>query len=46
MASTVRDSTWRAKWGKLLTVVAVVYGVLLAAAYTYHVWLEMQAIGA
>ena len=37
---------WIDKWGKLLTVVAVVYGVLLAAAYTYHVWLGMQAIGA
>lgn len=37
---------WIDKWGKLLTVIAVVYGVLLAAAYTYHVWLTMQAIGA
>jgi hypothetical protein len=37
---------WIDKWGKLLTVVAVVYGVLLAAAYMYHVWLGMQAIGA
>jgi hypothetical protein len=34
------------KWGKLLTVVAMVYGVLLAGAYTFHVWLMMQAIGA
>ena len=37
---------WIDKWGKLLTVVAVVYGVLLAGAYTYHVWLTMQANGA
>jgi hypothetical protein len=41
-----RKLDWIDKWGKLLTVVAVVYGVLLAAAYTYHVWLTMQANGA
>jgi hypothetical protein len=34
------------KWGKLLTVVAVVYGMLLFAAYTCHVWLTMKANGA
>jgi hypothetical protein len=27
-------------WGKILTVVAVGYGVLLAAAYFYQVWVE------
>ena len=37
---------WIDKWGKLLTVVAVVYGVLLAAAYTYHVWQTMSTSGA
>jgi hypothetical protein len=37
---------WIDKWGKLLTVVAVVYGVLLAAAYTYHVWQTMSNSGA
>ena len=37
---------WIDKWGKLLTVVAVVYGVLLAAAYTYHVWQTMGTSGA
>lgn len=28
------------KWGKLLTVVAVVYGLLLLAVYTYQTWLS------
>jgi hypothetical protein len=41
-----RKLDWIDKWGKLLTVIAVVYGVLLAAAYTYRVWLVMQATGA
>jgi hypothetical protein len=27
------------KWGKTLTVIAVVSGLLLVAAYTYHTWL-------
>ena len=26
------------KWGKLLTVIALVYGLLLAAGYTYQIW--------
>jgi hypothetical protein len=42
-AVIARKLDWIDRWGKLLTVVAVVYGVLLAAAYTYHVWLVMQA---
>jgi hypothetical protein len=37
---------WIDKWGKLLTGIAVLYGGLLSAAYTYHVWLVMQATGA
>jgi hypothetical protein len=37
---------WIDKWGKLLTVIAVVYGLLLAAAYTYHIWLTMGSTGA
>ena len=45
-AVIARKLDWIDNWGKLLTVVAVVYGVLLAAAYTYHVWLTMQANGA
>ena len=45
-AVIARKLDWIDKWGKLLTVVAVVYGVLLAAAYTYRVWLTMRAIGA
>jgi hypothetical protein len=28
------------KWGKLLTIVAVVYGLLLIAVYTYLTWLS------
>ncbi|HKW96465.1 MAG TPA: hypothetical protein VJN43_01980 [Bryobacteraceae bacterium] len=27
------------RWGKILTVVALVYGVALAAAYFYQVWM-------
>jgi hypothetical protein len=27
-------------WGKILTVVVAVYGVLLAAAYAYQTWTE------
>lgn len=28
------------KWGKLLTVVAAIYGLLLAMAYTYQTWVQ------
>jgi len=28
------------RWGKLLTVVAAAYGLLLAGVYVYQVWLE------
>jgi hypothetical protein len=28
------------RWGKLLTAVVAVYGVALAAAYTYQMWVE------
>jgi len=28
------------RWGKLLTIIAVVYGLLLAAAYTYQTWVQ------
>ena len=28
------------RWGKSLTVVALVYGVVLAIAYSYQIWLE------
>jgi hypothetical protein len=28
------------RWGKLLTVVALVYGLLLAGAYTWQTWLS------
>ncbi len=27
------------KWGKLLTIIAVVYGIVLGAIYTYQTWL-------
>ena len=32
------------KWGKLLTVAAFVYGLLLIAAYSYHYWLMASAV--
>ena len=28
------------QWGKLLTVVAAIYGLLLAIAYTYQTWVQ------
>lgn len=28
------------RWGKLLTVIVVVYGLALAGAYTYQMWVE------
>ena len=28
------------KWGKLLTVVAAIYGLLPAVAYTYQTWVQ------
>jgi hypothetical protein len=31
------------RWGKLLTVAAAVYSLLLAAAYTYHIWITWNA---
>jgi hypothetical protein len=31
------------RWGKTLTVVTTVYSVLLAAAYTYHIWITWNA---
>lgn len=33
------------KWGKLLTIVAVVYGLLLLAAYTYQTWIKASNLG-
>jgi hypothetical protein len=33
------------KWGKLLTVVAAVYGLLLAIAYTYQTWIRATNLG-
>ena len=32
------------KWGKLLTVVALVFGLLLAAGYSYQIWQVASAI--
>ena len=32
------------KWGKLLTVTAFVYGLMLAAAYFYHAFLTVGGI--
>jgi hypothetical protein len=33
------------KWGKLLTVIAAVYGLLLALAYTYQTWIRATNLG-
>lgn len=33
------------KWGKMLTIVAFVYGVLLAIAYTYQTWIQATNLG-
>lgn len=33
------------KWGKLLTVVVAVYGLLLLIAYTYQTWIRTSNLG-
>ena len=33
------------KWGKLLTVIAAVYGLLLVLAYTYQTWIQSSNLG-
>ncbi len=33
------------KWGKLLTVIAAVYGLLLGLAYTYQTWVQASNLG-
>ena len=33
------------KWGKLLTMVAVGYGLILAVAYVYHGWVTGSTLG-
>jgi hypothetical protein len=33
------------KWGKILTAVAVVFGVVLGAAYMYQTWVTMSRSG-
>ena len=32
------------KWGKTLTVIAVVFGLLVAAAYVYQVWVQSTQV--
>jgi hypothetical protein len=32
-------------WGKILTVIAVVYGVLLGLAYAYQAWIQTYHTG-
>lgn len=32
------------KWGKILTVIAVVFGLLVGAAYVYQVWMQSYQI--
>lgn len=33
------------KWGKLLTIIAAVYGLVLALAYTYQTWVQASNLG-
>jgi hypothetical protein len=33
------------KWGKLLTIVVAVYGLILAIAYTYQTWVQASNLG-
>jgi hypothetical protein len=33
------------KWGKLLTAITVVYGIILFAAYTYLTWMSADVRG-
>jgi len=33
------------KWGKLVTAIAAVYGLILAIAYTYQTWLQATTLG-
>ncbi len=33
------------KWGKIVTVVVVVYGVILAGAYVWQSWLQNSRVG-
>jgi hypothetical protein len=32
------------KWGKILTVIAVAFGLLVGAAYVYQVWVQSSQI--
>ena len=33
------------KWGKLLTIIAVIYGLILAGVYFYQSWIASSSIG-
>lgn len=33
------------KWGKLLTIIAAVFGLLLGLAYTYQTWVQSSRLG-
>ena len=33
------------KWGKTLTVIALVYGLILAVAYAYQAWIQTSQTG-
>jgi hypothetical protein len=33
------------KWGKILTIIALVYGLILAGVYFYQMWIASSSIG-
>jgi hypothetical protein len=33
------------KWGKLLTIIAAIFGLLLGLAYTYQTWVQSSRLG-
>lgn len=33
------------KWGKILTAITIVYGLVMGALYLYQSWVEMSRIG-
>lgn len=44
-ASVARKIEQIDKWGKILTIIAVVYGLILAGVYFYQTWTASSSIG-